>query len=234
MDYHQTPSAVIDVPVATRATFIRRTYAHLAGSLVVFALIAGLILKTATGVNLARTMVSGKYSWLVVLGVYMLVSWVASTWAASATRRSTQYFGLGLFILAEAVIFSPLLLVATRVDSVIIPKAALITAGLFLGLTWIAFSTKKDFSFMAGFLKLGFLVALGAIVASIAFGFNLGIIFSVIMVLLLGCSVLYSTSNVIHHYNTNQDVAASLALFASFTTMLWYIIRILMSLASDD
>ena len=115
----------------------------------------------------------------------------------------------------------------------IIPKAALITTGLFLGLTWVAFTTKKDFSFMSGMLKIGGFIALGTILASIIFGFNLGIIFSSLMVVLLAGTILYQTSNVLLHYQTTQDVAASLALFASFVTLLWYVIRILMSLSNN-
>ena len=234
MSYYQTPASVIDLPEVDRATFIRRTYAHLAGALAVFGLLASLILNSSFGVSLAQAMVGGRFSWLVVLGVYMVVSMIAHRWAASATSRGTQYMGLGLFVLAEALIFCPLLLVATRIDSLIVPKAALITGGLFLALSWIAFTTRKDFSFLGGFLRVGMWIALGAIVAGILFGFNLGLFFSVIMVVLLAGCVLYDTSNVIHHYRTNQDVAAALSLFASFSTMLWYIIRILISLSSDD
>ena len=125
------------------------------------------------------------------------------------------------------------LLLAVHVDSAILPKASMITTGLFLGLTWVAFTTRKDFSFLQGVLRVGFFVALGTIVASIVFGFDLGIIFSSLMLILLGGSVLYQTSNIIHHYQTTQHVAAALALFASFATMLWYVIRILLHLAAS-
>jgi FtsH-binding integral membrane protein len=61
------------------------------------------------------------------------------------------------------------------------------------------------------------------------FGFNLGVIFSGAMVLFAGGSILYTTSNVLHHYRTDQHVAASLALFSGVMLMLWYVLRILMS-----
>jgi FtsH-binding integral membrane protein len=232
MNYYQSPAAVIDVPEADRATFIRRTYGHLAAALLVFAGIEYFLLTTPAAATLTSLMLGGRWSWLVVLGLFMLVSHVAGRWAASAVSRNTQYAGLGLYIVAESIIFAPLLFLATNMDSAILPKAAMITTGLFLGLTWVAFTTKKDFSFLRGVLCVGGFVALGTIVASIVFGFDLGIIFSSLMILLLGGSVLYQTSNVIHHYRTSQDVAAALALFASFATMLWYVIRILMQLAA--
>ena len=233
MNYYQAPAAVIDLPETDRATFIRRTYGHLAGALLVFGILEYLFLTSGFAKTLTSVMLGGKWSWLIVLGAFMVVSMIAQKWATSAVSRSTQYAGLGLYVLAEAIIFAPLLLLAVNVDTMILPKAALITTGLFLGLTWVAFTTKKDFSFMGGMLKIGGLIALGTIVASIVFGFNLGIIFSALMVVLLAGSVLYQTSNVLHHYQTTQDVAASLALFASFVTLLWYIIRILISLSNN-
>jgi FtsH-binding integral membrane protein len=234
MNYYQSPAAVIDLPEADRATFIRRTYAHLAGALLAFAALEYIFLSTPIAQTLASVMMGGRWSWLIVLGAFMLVSHVATSWASSAVSRQTQYGGLALYVVAEAIIFAPLLFFVTRFDAMILPKASLITTGLFLGLTWVAFTTKKDFTFLQGILKVGGFVALGTIVASIAFGFNLGIIFSSLMLLLLGGSVLYQTSNIIHHYRTNQDVAASLALFASFATMLWYVIRILIQISASS
>ena len=68
------------------------------------------------------------------------------------------------------------------------------------------------------------------IVISIIAGFNLGILFSVAMVLLAAGYVLYYTSQVLAHYNPQQYVAAALALFSAVALMFWYIIRILMKL----
>ena len=111
-----------------------------------------------------------------------------------------------------------------------IPTAGAITGLLFLGLTVTAFSTRKDFSFLRGALTIGSFVALGIIVCSIFIGFTLGLVFSGAMVLLASGSILYTTSNIIHHYNEEQHVAASLALFAGVALLFWYVLRILMIL----
>jgi FtsH-binding integral membrane protein len=176
-------------------------------------------------------LLSGGYSWLVVLGLFMGASWIANKWATSDTSRGMQYAGLGLYVVAEAIIFLPLLLMAARFSSQsnLIGQAGIITLALFAGLTFVAFTTKKDFSFLGGFLKVGFFIALGIIVIGILFGFNLGLWFSGAMVLLAAGAILYSTSNIIHHYNTNQYVAASLGLFASVALLFWYVLRIVMS-----
>ena len=165
----------------------------------------------------------------------MIVSWVAEKWAHASVSRGAQYLGLGLYVVAEAIIFVPLLYIAVTFSSPdTIPIAAVITGLLFLGLTVTAFTTRKDFSFLGGILKVGGCVALGVIVCSIMFGFSLGIVFAGVMVAFASGAILYSTSRIIHDYNTDQHVAASLSLFASVALLFWYVLRILMSLSSSD
>ena len=179
-------------------------------------------------------MFGGRWSWLIVLGLYMFVSHIATKWASTSTSLGSQYAGLGLYIVAEVVLFCPMLMLAATFGEGLIMKAALITGGVFLGLTWVAFTSGKDFSFMAGFLKVACLVTLATIVVSLVFGFSLGVWFTGAMLLLAGGMILYQTSNVIHHYQTSQYVAASLALFASLALLFWYVLRLLMSLNSRD
>jgi FtsH-binding integral membrane protein len=102
------------------------------------------------------------------------------------------------------------------------------------GITATAFITKKDFSFLGGILTIGGFVALGIIVASIIFGFGLGLIFAGAMAIFASIAILYTTSNLIHRYRTDQYVAASLALFAGVALLFWYLLHILMSLAGRD
>jgi len=231
---YASPYSVAAQPVDVRATFIKKTYAHLAGAIAVFALLEYIILQSPLAAKMSALMMGGQYSWLIVLGVYMAVSYMAQKWAMSATSKGTQYAGLGLFIVAEAIIFTPLLLIATIYAPAVIGQAAVITLAMTAGITVIAFTTKKDFSFLSGFLKIGGFVAIGLIVASIMFGFSLGIWFSAAMVIFASVSILRDTSNIIHHYGTNQYVAASLGLFASVALLFWYVLQILLSLASSD
>jgi FtsH-binding integral membrane protein len=67
------------------------------------------------------------------------------------------------------------------------------------------------------------------IVAGVIFGFQLGVFFSVAMVVFAGAAILYDTSNVVHHFPEDRYVAASLQLFSSVTLMFWYVLRIFMS-----
>ena len=143
--------------------------------------------------------------------------------------KKIQYAVFGLYILAEAFIFVPLLYMAIAItgDTSILQQAFFVTLFLFVALTAVVFISGKDFSFLRSAITVGSIVAIGIIVAGMAFGFNLGLAFSGFMVLLAAGSILYQTSNMIHRYTTDQYVLASLGLFASFMLMLWYIIQFL-------
>ncbi len=227
------------IPVAqakesVRAEFIRKTYQHLACAILGFIVLEYLLLSLPIAHALTGMMLGSRFAWLIVLGMFMAVSYVADKWARSATSLPMQYAGLSLFVLAEAIIFLPLLFIAGRYAPDVIPTAAIITLLLFGGLTFTAFTTRKDFSFLRGILGIGGFVALGFIVASILFGFSLGIFFSLVMVVFAAVAILYSTSNIIHHYRTDQHVAAALSLFSGVALLFWYILQILLSLAGSD
>src|SRR5262249_51941724 len=152
---------------------------------------------------------------------FMAVGWIAERWARSAQSTAVQYAGLGLYVVAEAIIFVPLLTIAQRYGGPdIIPNAGLITGVVFAGLTGTVFLTKKDFSWMRQGLMMAAFAALGLIVASLLFGFTLGTVFSVAMVVLAAGYILYYTSNVLHHYPVGAHVAAALALFSAVALLL--------------
>lgn len=217
-----------DSSMVERNQFLRRTYMHLAAAILAFVGLeavfqASPIARTMTG------LMSGQYTWLIVLGLFMAASWLAQKWALSGTSLAMQYAGLGLYVLAEAIIFIPILYIATLYSNkTIIPVAGMITAGLFLGLTAVVVTTKKDFSFLGGFLKIGSFVALGFIVASIFFGFSLGNLFAGAMILFAGAAILYQTSAIYNQYSTGQYVAAALGLFASVALLFFYVLQFLM------
>jgi len=228
--YNNPYISVADSGPLERSQFIRRTYAHLAGAILLFVGIEAALLNSPLVDPMIKFMTSGQYSWLIVLGLFMGASWLAQNWAQSGASLGMQYAGLGLYVLAQAVIFVPLLYIAVNYSSPeVLPMAALMTLGLFLGLTGVVVFTRADFSFLRSVLVIGGFVALGVIVASIIFGFELGILFSGIMVVFASAAILYNTSAVLRDYRPDQYVAASLSLFASIALLFWYILRIFLS-----
>ncbi len=223
------PQAVADAPAAVREKFITRTYLHLAGAIALFTGIEVVLFQSGIAYRIAGAMTQ---SWLLVLGGFMVVSWLASRAAHQSTSVATQYLALGGFVAAEAVLFVPLLLIADLYAPGAIQSAAVTTLIGFAALTGVAFSTRKDFSFLGSLLRWGGIVAIGAIVASLLFGFELGVFFSVAMVAFAGAAILYDTSNVLHHFPEDRHVGAALQLFASVALLFWYVLRIF--IASRD
>ena len=224
--------------VDSRAEFISKTYMHLFGAIMAFVGVSAVFAQSGAGDRALNMLAQyGNMAWFGVLGAFMLVSWIATHMAQGTKSKSTQYAGLGLYVFAEAILFIPLFALAEKYSnggSNIISNAFILTSLGFGGLTAIAFITRKDFSFLRSVLMWGGLAAIGLIIGGAIFGFNLGLFFSVAMVAFAGAAILYDTSNVIHHYDESQYVAASLQLFASFALMLWYVIQILISMAGDD
>ena len=222
--------SVAEALPAERASFIRKTYFHLAGAIAAFVCIEAYLMSSGLAGQIAMTMLGGRWSWLMVLMAFMGISMLANWWANSQTSKVMQYLGLGLYTVAEAIIFVPLLFMAEvkTGSSSIIMEAGIVSIGLFLGITAVVFLTRKDVSFLGPILAIAGFVALGAILVSLIFGFTLGTLFAFIMVAFAGGSILYQTSNVMHRYHTDQHVAASLSLFASVALLFWYILRIYM------
>jgi FtsH-binding integral membrane protein len=213
--------------VETRAVFISRTYNHLMGAIVGFTLFEVWLFTSGLAEPIAQAMLSG--SWLLVLGGFMVVTWMATSAAHSAESKGLQYASLAAVVIAYGLMFVPMLYMANSMADGVITSAAGVTLAGFMGLTAVAFTTRKDFSFLGGMLRWGGILALLAIAGGVLFGFNLGTWFSVAMVGFAGAAILYSTSNVLHHYPEDRYVAASLELFSSVAMMFWYVLRIFMS-----
>ena len=98
------------------------------------------------------------------------------------------------------------------------------TGAIFLGLSGYALTTRKDFSFMGGFLIVGILVAFLAGIAAIFFELPaLSLAVSSIFILLMSGLILYETSNIIHGGETNYimaTVSLFVAIFNLFTSLL--------------
>jgi len=216
-----------------RSAFIVQTYLHLLGAIVVFAALETLWFVTPVAHWALSALSTSRFMWLAVLGGFMGVSYMANKWALSSTSLGKQYAGLGLYTFAESLLFLPLIamavMVGARGEEGVLGKAVMITLMLFGSLTGVVFVTRKDFSFMRSVLMFAGIAAFGAIVASVLFGFTLGILFSYAMVAFACGYILYDTSNVMLHYRTSQHVAAALALFASVMLLFWYVLRIFLN-----
>lgn len=209
-----------------RGVFVMRVYGHLMGAVALFILIETWLFKSGNAESIARALMG--VNWMLVLGGFMVSGWLARRLASQAGGLGTQYAGLVLYVVAQSIIFVPMLYYAEYyAGGGVIASAAILTVLAFVGLTLIVFQTRKDFSFLGGMLRWAGLMALVAIGGGVFFGWHLGTWFSVGMVALAGAAILYDTSNILRHWPNDRYVGAALELFASVALMFWYILRLL-------
>ncbi len=232
-DTNRQVFTLADASPDIRARFIRRTYAHLALAVAAFVGLEYVLLQLPISYELTEKVLGMPFGWLMVLGGFMAVGWLSTGLASKTDSKAAQYAGLALYVVAEAIIFVPLLIIAIHYagdgGTHLVEQAGIITGLLFAGLTATVFVTRKDFSFLKSFLTMGFFVAIGLIVAAVIFGINLGFWFSAGMIVLAAGAILYDTSNILHHYREDQYVGAALSLFASVALLFWYVLQLLMS-----
>jgi modulator of FtsH protease len=101
------------------------------------------------------------------------------------------------------------------------------TGAIFLGLSGYALTTRKDFSFMGGFLMTGILVAFLAMIGAIVFSIPaLSLAVSAMFILLMSGMILYQTSEIIHGGETNY-IRATVSLYVSLYNLFLSLLQIL-------
>ncbi len=224
-------------PLDARLAFVRRTYAHLAAAVALFVAASWACYTANVGVHLVEWMQGmGLVGLLLVLGGFMVTSMVATSLASSARSPALQYVGLISYALLLSLFVSPLISYAAHAfpGTHILETATALTLVTFAALTGFVLTTKKDLSFLRTILGVALLVVMGVVVASLIFGFSLGLWYTGAMILFAAGAILYATSNVLHHYRTDQHVGAALALFAGVIMLFVQILQLLMELQGGD
>jgi FtsH-binding integral membrane protein len=213
----------------TRASFIARVYWHLLVAVLIVVMLEIVMFRMGLAQPISEQML--KVPWLLILAGLNLIGWLARRIVYRAKSILAQYAAFAGYIIAKTIILMPLLYLAnSRIPGVLMSAAQFTSVG-FLGLTWVAFSTRKDFSFLRAGLRWGGFIALALIILAIAFHFQLGVWFNIGVIALAGAAILYDTSKIIHRYRDDRYVAAATALFASVALMFWHSLRLFQRLA---
>mgnify|MGYP001824488981 CR=1 FL=1 len=118
--------------------------------------------------------------------------------------------------------------------SQIVTTAMAGTGAIFLGLSGYALTSRKDFSFMGGFLLTGILVAFLAGLGAMVFEMpGLSLAVSAMFVLLMSGLILYETSNIIHGGETNY-IMATVTLYVSIFNLFTSLLHLLGFMSGDE
>lgn len=227
MAYAVTPVARLDED--TRADFMVRVYQHLVAAIAAFIAFETLLFATGLAERLYDFVAGSGGAWLLILGAFMVVNWMATAASHDLANPGRQYGGLFGIAAAEALIFAPFLYYVFNVEgggAVTVASAAVVTIIGFAGLTVVGMVTRRDLSFLRPLLLWGGVMVLVLIVAAVLFGLELGIWFTLGMIAFAGAAILYQTQTILRHYPQEAHVGAAVQLFASVMLLFWYVLQL--------
>lgn len=220
--YQQPVTVVTGTAAATSNKLIRNTYTLLAMTLLFSAATAGV----SIALNLPHP------GLLITLGGYFGLLFLTyklrdSAWGLLSVFGLTGFMGLTLGPIVNHYLGLPN-------GGEVVMMAMGGTGAIFIGLSAYALTTKKDFSFMGGFLMVGILVAFLAGLAAYFFEMpGLALAVSAMFVLLMSGLILFETSNIVHGGETNY-ILATVTLYVSIYNLFVSLMQLLGVFNSDD
>ncbi len=237
--YDRDLEALLAAPTQQRARsvgssrFITLTYVNLMGAVALFALLEYLVFAIVGRETIMNFLIStgGRVLGFGTLALCLGGPWIANQILQNSESRAAQYSVLAFYSVMYAILFVPILTIAQNFcEAPVISQAIGLTVSIFAALSAAVFVTRANFSFLRTGLVFMGIAALVLIVVALIFGFELGIWFSVAMIIFACGYILYDTSNLIHECGDGDDIVASIALFGSLMTLFFYILRLLIAL----
>jgi FtsH-binding integral membrane protein len=209
-----------------RSAFMGRVYARLVAGIAAFVLIEAYLFTS--GIAYAITEFVFSTSWLLILGGFMVVSWLSNSLTMRASSPAAEWGGYLLLVAANALIFAPMLVIAELQVPGTVAAAGQYAVGGFIVLSVIAHRSARDFTWLGATLRWFGVLALVAIVLAVLTGSALGTWFSLAMIGFAGAAILYETQVILRETPPGRETAAAMALFSSLALLFWYVLRLLM------
>lgn len=200
---------------------IRSTYQLLSMTLIfsAFAAYLSISMQASQGMGLVATIAGIVMLWFILPRTANSASGIPVIFAVTGLLG----FGIG-----------PMVAYYLAVNPSIVMTALGGTGVIFLGLSGYALTTRKDFSFMGGFLMVGMLVIIGASLLNIFMGIPaLSLTVSAAVIMIMSGFILYQTSSLIHGGETNY-IMATASLFLSILNIFTSLLHLLGALGGDD
>lgn len=217
-----TPVSRSESGVLAQNKVLRQTYTLLAATLLFSGLMAGVSMALA---------VPPMFSMVSTIGAIVILMFVLP-------KFEDQAAGLGIVFLATGMLgfgLGPLLnaYLSLPNGASVVMTAMGGTGAIFLALSAYVLTTKKDFSFMGGFLIVGLMVVFGAVILSLFVNMPaLSLAISGAMVLLMSGFILFDTSRIINGGETNY-IRATVSLFINIFNLFTSLLHLL-GIMGDD
>lgn len=220
-DQIQVSSSVQESALATNKV-LRNTYALLSMTLIFSAITATMaIASNAAPVN-----------WIIQLVVLFGTLFALQKFRNSALSIPLVFFFTGFLGYTAGPIVNFYLGMANGGD--IVMTALSMTGITFLGLSAYAISSRKDFSFMGGFLMIGLILVIIASLANIFFAIPaLSLAISAVGVLVFSGFILYDTSRMVNGGETNY-VMMTVSLYLNIYNLFMMLLHLTGALSGDD
>ena len=214
-------ATTISPAVLATNKLIRNTYLLLTMTLITSAITAGVAMVNNVG------FVNPIFMLVVFIGFPFFIYRISNTiWALPATFLFTGFMG---YYLGPVVGYY----LGLSNGPQIVMAAFSTTAAMFLGLSGYALVSRRDFSFMSGFLMVGLFVVLGAIIINLFMNIPaLSLTISAAAVILMSGLILFDTSRMVHG-GINNYVIMTVSLFANIYVLFIHLLN-LFSLTSGD
>jgi len=207
-----------------RLVFIKKVYSLLALSMVTASIGAYL----GTGPLLLLVAPNMMLFFILQIGLVFFASF-------AARKPGLNIIALFSFTTVSGLTLGPILYRYLSVNPSIVVQALVMTAITFFALTAYVIISRKDFSFMSGFLMTGLIVVILSGIINMFFmqSTMMQLVTSGVSVLLFSGFILYDTSNIIRYYGTDEHVSATLALYLDILNLFIALLSIL-GIMSDE
>lgn len=243
--------------VSERLAFLKRVYSWMTAGLIVCGLSAAISVESGITMKyLIRPMFDGTSGFSRFMShILMFVALYATmSWAYKARHKATMntvafaaFAGMLGFMISD-VIFVALIVSGAdantgailasggmpALDGSLVYQALGATVAMFMGLTVVAFTSKKDFSFLKGILTAALFGLIALMVINIfvqSSAFSMGI--TLLGIVIFSGYILHDTQKIMRKYPSNEHVAGAITLFYDFVMLFVFILRLLTQLAGN-
>lgn len=215
--------SVSQAPALVRAGFLRQVYGLFFISILV-TIVVGVI-------------TAGMGPVMMKFQMPLLIAFIVLAIAMAFARRTTG-LNIALFYLFSAVegaIAGPMLMLINLTAPGVPMMAAVITGGIFGGLSLYALVSGKDFSFLGGFLFMGLIaVMIGGLVLMFLHVAALYTLYTVGGALIFSGYILYDTSMIMRKLAPEQAIIGAISLYLDLVNLFWFILQILMEFSGNS